>query len=100
MAVHALLFEAKSVQGYLFESGRMRDVIGASELIDSLTRKLLDGALKGAGLLEGSDVAFSRRAGARSTPSSRIARASSGSSPCGPCWCENGDLTKKGLTSM
>lgn len=62
---HALLFEAKSIQSYLFASGRLRDVIGASELVDALTGALLDDVLKGLGLVEGEgrDVRFSRRAG-------------------------------------
>jgi hypothetical protein len=31
--VHAYLFEAKGVQRYLFTSGRLRDVVGASDLV-------------------------------------------------------------------
>ena len=38
MSVQALLFEAKSIQEYLFPSGRLKESIGASELVDSLTR--------------------------------------------------------------
>ncbi len=63
MSYHAVLWEAKSIQEFLFQSGRLRDVIGASELVDSLTRELLDEALKGLGMEEGKDIVFSRRAG-------------------------------------
>ena len=60
---YALLFEAKSIQQYLFESGRLRDIIGASELIDALTTKLLDDTLAALNLTKGVDLEFSRRAG-------------------------------------
>ena len=60
---YALLFEAKSIQQYLFDSGRLRDIIGASELIDSLTGQMLDNALAVLNLTEGEDLEFSRRAG-------------------------------------
>jgi len=63
MSYHACLFEAKSIQSYLFSSGRMPDVIGASELLDSLTGPLLDAALSALRLVEGTDILFSRRAG-------------------------------------
>jgi len=60
---HALLFEAKSIQQYLLESGRLRDIIGASELVDALTGSILDQALSALALQEGRDLQFSRRAG-------------------------------------
>lgn len=65
MSTYACLFEAKSIQDYLFQSGRLRDVIGASELVDSLTGELLDRALLALDLKEGrgGDIEFSRRAG-------------------------------------
>lgn len=59
----ALLFEAKSIQSFLFQSGRLRDVIGASEVVDSLTGKLLDEVLTALNLIDGRDLQFSRRAG-------------------------------------
>jgi hypothetical protein len=67
----ALLFEAKSIQSFLFGSGRMRDAIAASELVESLTGGLLDAALNALDLpasMEADDDAgakvwFSRRAG-------------------------------------
>jgi len=62
--MHALLFELDSIQNYLFASGRLRDVAGASELLDSLTsgdKNLLDSVCKAAGI--DGKVEFSRRAG-------------------------------------
>lgn len=63
VTIHACLFEAKSIQDYLFQSGRLRDVVGASELIDSLTEDLLDDVLDSCGLEQGREIEFSRRAG-------------------------------------
>ncbi|KLV01463.1 hypothetical protein ABT56_22155 [Photobacterium aquae] len=34
--IHSYLFEAKSIQSYLFRTGKLRDVIAASERLDSL----------------------------------------------------------------
>ncbi len=60
---HALLFELDSIQQYLFASGRLRDVAGASEMLDQLTAKdgLLDAVCEQAGV--NGVVEFSRRAG-------------------------------------
>lgn len=58
---YACLFEAKSIQEYILRSGRMRHLVGASELIDSLTTRLLDGVL--AAMEAQDEVQFSRRAG-------------------------------------
>jgi hypothetical protein len=63
MTKHACLFEAKSIQEYILRSGRLRHIIGASELIDSLTRVLLDDVLRALGLERDRDVRFSREAG-------------------------------------
>ena len=63
MKHHCFLFEARSIQEYLFQSGRLRDVIGASELVDSLTGELLDDVLAALDFFEGRDLSFSRRAG-------------------------------------
>lgn len=38
MGRNAYLFEAKGIQRYILASGRLRDAVGASELIDQLTR--------------------------------------------------------------
>jgi len=61
---YALLFEANGIQRYLFASGRLRDVAGASELLDRLTSgkgNLLDSVCETTGMTNRVD--FSRRAG-------------------------------------
>lgn len=63
MPSHACLFEAKSIQEYILRSGRLRHIIGASELLDSLTPKLLDDVLDVLGLDRDRDLRFSRAAG-------------------------------------
>jgi hypothetical protein len=65
MLHHACLFEAKSIQDYILRSGRLRHIVGASELIDSLTSTLLDDVLKALSVQdqEHNDLRFSRRAG-------------------------------------
>lgn len=61
MKHHAYLFEAKSIQAYLLESGRLRDLVGGSELVQSLTGDLLDAVL---GEVDPDNtLRFSRRAG-------------------------------------
>ncbi|MGB0723325.1 MAG: Cas10/Cmr2 second palm domain-containing protein [Gammaproteobacteria bacterium] len=59
---HAYLFEAHSIQRYILDSGKLGDMIGASELVESLTTKggLLDQALEKLALEQ---PTFSRRAG-------------------------------------
>ncbi len=73
--MEALLFELDSIQDFLFASGRLRDVTGASELLDRLTNpnandNLLDAVCEAAGLSlasgevpQADEIAFSRRAG-------------------------------------
>jgi hypothetical protein len=60
------LFEAKGLQPYILEGGKLRDAVGASELVDRLCRSaggdLLDDVLAAAGVGSGA-VEFSRRAG-------------------------------------
>jgi hypothetical protein len=74
MSVSAYLFEAKGIQRYLFMSGELRDVVGASDLITKLASSdgedLIGGVLsklkfKLAGSSNGEvgSVSFSRRAG-------------------------------------
>lgn len=86
------LFEAKGIQNYILDSGKLRDVVGASELVDSLcryqerdieqalkhvdapflkkalerprSRDLLSYALEAVGLADPELFRFSRRAGA------------------------------------
>ena len=72
--MHALLFELDSIQDFLFASGRLRDVAGASELLDRLTDasaedNLLDAVCRALDIQVvehhpgAEEVAFSRRAG-------------------------------------
>jgi hypothetical protein len=63
MTCYACLFEAKSIQDYILRSGRLRHIVGASELIDSLTGPLLDDVLKTLNIADGPEVRLSRRAG-------------------------------------
>jgi hypothetical protein len=63
MTCYACLFEAKSIQDYILRSGRLRHIVGASELIDSLTGKLLDDVLDALKSVEDGEVRLSRRAG-------------------------------------
>ncbi|MBK1646712.1 hypothetical protein CKO25_19125 [Thiocapsa imhoffii] len=66
MTCFSCLFEAKSIQDYILRSGRLRHIVGASELIDSLTRDVLDGVLRALDLASNEaerQIRFSRRAG-------------------------------------
>lgn len=61
----AYLFEAKGIQRYIFDSGPLRDLVAASDLVDSLATSnkedLLRDALQAFGIEK--EVTFSRRAG-------------------------------------
>ncbi len=67
--MHCLVFEVKSIQAFIFASGRLRDAIGGSELIDLLTNEdkeqsennLLDAVLVASQTQQ--QINFSRRAG-------------------------------------
>jgi len=73
--IYALLFELGSIQEYLFISGRLRDVSGASEMLDRLTNakaddNLLDAVCQALGVKirvdgapEAGEITFSRRSG-------------------------------------
>jgi len=63
MNCYACLFEAKSIQDYILRSGRLRHIVGASELIDSLTGDLLDQVLAALHSHDPKTARFSRRAG-------------------------------------
>lgn len=56
-------FEAKSIQSYILDSSKLRDMIGASELIEDITAGLLNKVLQALNLQENQDIEFSRRAG-------------------------------------
>lgn len=60
---HCYLFEAKSIQGYIVDTGRLKELIGGSELIDSLCPDLVDNLLEEMALEKGKDILFSRNAG-------------------------------------
>ena len=61
---HAYLFEAKSIQAYLFTTGRLSEIVGGSELVEQLTAQngLVDKVLEAIGDSNG-EVLFSRRGG-------------------------------------
>ena len=65
--VYGVFFEANSIQQYILAGGRLRDIVGASYLIDSLGGKVLDEVCKRLGLSgQASDptksIRFPRRA--------------------------------------
>ena len=62
MPYHAYLFEAKSIQTYIFNSNRLREIVGASELLEVLCQQPLDSLLRVLGVNE-HERQFSRRAG-------------------------------------
>nr|WP_294555146.1 hypothetical protein [uncultured Rhodopila sp.] len=67
---YAYLFAAKGIQRYVLDSGPLRDLVGASDLIAGLAANpsdapdLIGHVLRAMNLEDGSDVTFSRRAGA------------------------------------
>jgi hypothetical protein len=73
MKVHAYLFEARAIQSFILDSGKLRDLVGASELVDMLCEELLDDALEASGLKPspadmdeaalGNRIVFARKAG-------------------------------------
>lgn len=64
-ASSAYLFECKGIQRYIFGSGRLRQVIGASDLIAGIARSDGDGVLKPVfAAMDLEEPAMSRRAGA------------------------------------
>jgi len=65
MTRHAYLFQAKGIQRYILEGGKLKDMVGASELVDRLCRSdendLLENVLNAADFPK--PRSFSRRAG-------------------------------------
>lgn len=61
MTVHAYLFEAKFIQSYILAGNRLKEMIGASELIDTLCPDAVDKLCDVLGITE--RVRFSRNAG-------------------------------------
>ncbi|SET68156.1 hypothetical protein SAMN05216326_1616 [Nitrosomonas marina] len=69
---HLYFFEAHSIQSYIFDSGRMADMVGASELIEALLEEPLVKTLQGLPSLRGMspkklDSQFTRKGGAAFT---------------------------------
>ncbi len=56
-------FEATSIQHYIQQSNKLKDMVSASSLVDSLSGELLDQALEKLELEEGTHFRFARRAG-------------------------------------
>ncbi len=63
MTTYACLFEAKSIQAYILRSGRLRHVVGASELLDSLTPIVIDDVVAALDIPSINRFRFSRKAG-------------------------------------
>jgi hypothetical protein len=61
MTIQTYLFEAKSIQSYILATNRLKEMVGASELVESLCSRLLDDTL--ASLGGTGRVEFSRRGG-------------------------------------
>lgn len=53
-ATFAWLFEAKAIQNYVFDSGQLRDLVGASDLVSCLARATADSDHEARGLIEAS----------------------------------------------
>ncbi|MBK8972694.1 MAG: hypothetical protein IPM37_15680 [Hahellaceae bacterium] len=63
MPYHAYLFEARSLQDYLFSGGKLADMVASSDLLDDLTESLLTSVLKSLNLSDNPGLSFVRRAG-------------------------------------
>ncbi len=63
---YSYLFEAKSIQSYIFATNKLKEIIGGSELIEQLTSEygLLKRTLQSLGLEEGENIKLSRCGGA------------------------------------
>jgi hypothetical protein len=57
----AYALEAKDIQTYILDRTRMREMVGASGLVDAISASLLDTVLATLKLQEGTDFAFCRR---------------------------------------
>lgn len=56
MVSYAYLFEAKGIQRYIFEGGKLKDMAGASELVAALCRSARHEMLEGADSPEPPDL--------------------------------------------
>ena len=52
MKYFSLFFEARGIQSYIFESGKMKEMVGASELVKELCERKLDVVIKHLNLVE------------------------------------------------
>ena len=64
MTYNAYFFEARGIQRYILDGGRLADMVGASAIVDSFCGALLDRTLAVLGPAGGSVDGFARRAGA------------------------------------
>lgn len=62
MSQYAYLFEARSIQPFLFASGKLADMVAGSEMIDFLCDQPLDAVLRACGVAP-AEVRAARRAG-------------------------------------
>ena len=46
MKYFSLFFEARGIQSYIFESGKMKEMVGASELVKELCERELNVVIK------------------------------------------------------
>lgn len=88
MSWHSLVFEANSIQAWVFGSGRLRHIVGGSRIISGLTSELLDVVLDRLGLQPERDVVFSRRAGGAFYAFSRQPEALNQLAECWPVFVE------------
>ncbi|WP_372737043.1 hypothetical protein [Neptunomonas sp.] len=63
MSRTAYLFETRSVQSFIFEGGKLRDMVAASDQLDALCGKPLKDVLETCQLSENENIWFSRKAG-------------------------------------
>lgn len=59
-----VVFAAQGIQSYILRSDKLREMAGASELVESLAHELLDDTLRGLGIADPDSVVLSRAAGA------------------------------------
>jgi len=63
MSRTAYLFETRSVQSFIFEGGKLRDMVTASDQLDALCNEPLSHVLQTCKLVENDNIWFSRKAG-------------------------------------
>jgi hypothetical protein len=61
---HLVVFAAQGIQTYILRSDKLREMSGASELVESMANELLDDTLRQLGFNTPDDVVLSRAAGA------------------------------------